>query len=71
MNSRVQLDLTSENDIRYAVLVNALGDYASMLDQQADDEEARESGSFAAAGFRHDAAVARDLVTEIEQQLAV
>lgn len=69
MNSRVELDMTSENDARYAVLVNALGEYASTLDQQADDEEARDSGSFAAAGLRHDAATARDLVAEIEQQL--
>ena len=69
MNSRVELDLTSEKDARYAVLVNALGGYASTLDQQADDEEARDTGSFAAASFRHDAAVARDLVAEIEHQL--
>lgn len=69
MNSRIQLDLTSENDARYSVLVNALADYASTLDQQADDEDARDAQSFAVAGFRHDAGVARELVAEIEQQL--
>ncbi|RFA11787.1 hypothetical protein B7R22_17810 [Subtercola boreus] len=63
------LDLTSERDARYAVLVNALADYATTLEHHADDERDREPGSYAEAGFRQDAATARTLMAEIEQQL--
>jgi hypothetical protein len=69
MNSVVVLDLTSEQDARYAVSVNALADYATMLENQADDERDREPGSYAEAGFRRDAATARTLMAEIEQQI--
>ena len=70
MNSVVVLDLTSEQDARYAVLVNALADYATTLEHQADDERDREPGSYAGVGFRRDVATARALMAEIEQQLA-
>lgn len=75
MTNRVELDLTSENDARYAVLVNALAEYASVLEHQADGEDqsdtenGREAGGPTATCFRADATIARQLVDEIEAQL--
>jgi hypothetical protein len=63
------LDLTSEQDARYAVLMNALADDATTLEHQADDERDRDAGSYTEAHFRKDAATARALMAEIEQQL--
>lgn len=75
MTNRVELDLTSENNARYAVLVNALAEYAAGLEHQAESENQsdtdndRESGGPSASSCRVDAAIARQLVDEIEQQL--
>lgn len=75
MTNRVELDLTSENNARYAVLVNALAEYAGTLEHQAEGEDqsdtynGREPGGPSATRCRADAAIARQLVDEIEHQL--
>lgn len=75
MGNRVELDLTSDNDVRYVVLVSALQEYAATLDHQADEEErsdvenGRDAGSPQVLGFRASAMVAQQLVDEIEQRL--
>jgi hypothetical protein len=75
MTDRIELDLTSHNNARYAVLTNALDDYAGKLEHEASNEEesdvynGREAGSPQVVGLRESAAIARQLVEEIEQQL--
>lgn len=75
MGNRVELDLTSENNDRYVVLVTALQEYAAALEHQADDteqsdvENGREPGSPQVLGFRASSAIAQQLMNEVEQQL--
>ena len=74
MSNRVELDLTSENNDRYVVLTSALLEYASNMDYQADEIEradvanSREVGG-SVSSFRAYAAIAQQLLDEVEQQL--
>lgn len=78
MTDRVELVLTSPDDTRntrYVVLVNALEEYAGQLEHQAEERDksdaynGHEPDSAGTARWRADAAVARELIEEIEQQL--
>lgn len=76
MGNRVDLDLTSENNDRYVVLVSALEEYAATLEHQAEEEErsdvenGRDAGSPQVTGFRAYASIAKDLLDAIEEQLS-
>lgn len=75
MTNRIELDLTSENNERYVVLITALEEHAASLEHQADNEDnsdtynGRETGGPRATDFRRSAGVARQFIEEIEQQL--